>query len=409
MKTSFVWWINKRLKEDPIMELMDHQIDAIENLGSGKILWGGVGAGKSAAVLGYYMKSEAPADIVVITTAKKRDSLDWEKEAAHYGIGTQRDATVAGTITIDSWNNIGKYVDREGCFFIFDEQRVVGYGEWVKNFLAIAKKNRWVLLSATPGDTWMDYAPVFIANGFYKNITDFRQRHVVYVPHLRFPKVAFYMNETKLELLRNEVLVEMPYLPPDRRRVNWMWVGYDKAKFDQIWKRRWHVFENRPIRDVSELFRTMRRLVNTDPSRMEMLHKLMGCHDKIVVFYNFDYELEILRTLADEIPVAEWNGHKHESIPKTDKWLYLVQYVSGAEGWNCTESNAMVFWSLTYSWKNFEQAQGRIDRMNTPFETLYYYVFVTHSIIDEAIRRSLGRKQSFNERKFMREIQHEMS
>lgn len=408
MRKTFVWWINKRIGA-VIMELMDHQVNAVEQLGNGKILWGGVGSGKSATVLAYYMKSEAPRDIYVITTAKKRDSLDWEGEAAKFGIGQSRGATVAGVIKVDSWNNLGKYTEVKDAFFIFDEQRVVGYGTWVKNFLTIARQNHWVLLSATPGDTWTDYAPVFIANGYYKNITDFRQRHIVYVPRVKFPKVQSYMGVRKLELLRNEVLVEMPWLPPTKRVINWLDVTFDAEKFRQLWVKRWNVFDNKPIVDVAELFRLMRRLVNSDPSRLETVRELMRVHDKLVVFYNFDYELDILRTLADECTVAEWNGHKHEPIPHDEKWVYLVQYVSGAEGWNCTESNAMIFYSLTYSYKNFEQAMGRIDRMDTPFKTLYYYVLVTNSLIDRAIRKALSTKRTFNERQFMRKSQHEMA
>jgi hypothetical protein len=146
------------------------------------------------------------------------------------------------------------------------------------------------------------------------------------------------------------------------------------------------------------MFRLMRQVVNTDPSRLETLRDLMVDHPKLIVFYNFDYELEILRTLADEVPLAEWNGHKHQPIPSTDRWVYLVQYVAGAEGWNCIETDAMVFYSLTYSYKNFQQAQGRIDRLNTNYSDLSYYVFVSNSVIDRAVRKALDGKKLFNER-----------
>jgi len=388
------------------MELMDHQLEAIENLDSGKVLWGGVGVGKSAAVLGYYMKKEAPRDIYVITTAKKRDSLDWEREAVHFGIGTQEGATVAGVLHVDSWNNIGNYIGVTDAFFIFDEQRVVGYGAWVKNFLKIAKKNRWVLLSATPGDTWMDYAPVFIANGFYKNITDFRLKHVVYEPRAKFPKIRMYLGERKLEILRNDILVEMPYVRTTERALNWLDVGYNVDQFKKIYLDRWNLFEDKPVKDAAEMWRLMRRCVNSHPSRLDMIRNLlMRCHDRLIVFYNFDYELELLRTLGDMVPIAEWNGHRKQPIPNTDKWVYLVQYVSGAEGWNCTDTDAMVLYSLTYSYKNFEQVQGRIDRLNTEYTILYYYILVSNSVVDRAIRNSLRQKKTFNERRWL--LEHE--
>lgn len=385
---------------------MKHQLTAIDKLGNGKVLYGGVGTGKSATALGYYMKHEKFKDIVVITTAKKRDSLDWEGEAARFGIGTERDSTVAGTITIDSWQNISKYTDVRDRFFIFDEQRLVGNGVWVKSFIKIARENRWILLSATPGDTWLDYAPIFIANGHYKNVTQFKLAHVLYEPFMKYPKVRGYLNETKLEALRNEILVEMPFLKHTERVLNHIPVEHNQELFMKVWKDRWHVYEDRPIKDIAELFRVMRKVVNTDPSRLEMIYKLMECHDRLIVFYTFNYELEILRTLGKNIPVAEWNGHKKEPIPDTDKWVYLVQYVAGAEGWNCTSTNAMILYSQTYSYKNFEQAQGRIDRLDTPFTSLFYYILASNTVIDRAIENTISEKRNFNERKFMEEMEN---
>lgn len=385
------------------MELMDHQKRAVDQLANGKILWGGVGSGKSATVIAYYMKNEQPKDIYVITTAKKRDSLDWEREAVRYGIGTERNATVAGTITIDSWNNIGNYVDREDCFFIFDEQRVVGGGAWVKAFIKIAKKNRWLLLSATPGDTWMDYIPVFIANNLYRNASEFKREHVVYAPFSRYPKVVRYTDVRTLEKYRNMILVEMPYLSHAVREEFEIVVDYDVDLFNEAVKKRWNPYTKKPMKDVSELFRVMRKIVNSDVSRLNAVSILLKEHDRLIVYYNFDYELEALRSLATSVALAEWNGHKHEPIPKTEKWLYLVQYVAGAEGWNCTETNVMCFYSLTYSWKNLQQAMGRIDRLDTKYKVLTYYILVSTAVIDVAVRKSLKGKKLFNERKWARE------
>jgi hypothetical protein len=380
-------------------------LDAIERLQNGNILFGGVGSGKTVTVFGYYMKNEAPRDIVVIATAKKRDSLDWEKEALNFGISTDPDLSLAGKLTVDSWNNIEKYEHLEDCFFIFDEQRAVGLGTWGTTFIKIAKKNRWLLLSATPGDTWLDYAPVFIANGFYKNITDFRLQHVVYVPRVPFPKVQMYLAEQKLERLRDHVLVEMPYETPANRRVNWLEVGYDHDVFNQVWRKRWNVYDDCPIKDIAELFRVMRKVVNMDPSRLEMIHYLLTIHNRAIIFYNFNYELGLLRSLYDKegVEVGEWNGHLKTSIPTSDRWVYLVQYTAGSESWNCTETNATIYYSMTYSYKNFEQSMGRTDRMDTPFKSLYYYIFFTDSVIDRGIKKSLGAKKDFNERKFMSE------
>lgn len=386
------------------MELMEHQERALDLLGNGKILWGGVGSGKSATVFAYYMKHEKPRHIFVFTTAKKRDSLDWEGEAAKFGIGTEDYATVAGMLNVDSWNNIRHYEDIKDAFFIFDEQRLVGHGAWVKSFLKIVKNNHWVLLSATPGDNWLDYAPVFIANGFYDNITDFKRQHVLYEPFTKYPKVRGYLNESKLEALRNIILVEMPYLSHTERVINWLDVGYDFDTFKKVYKDRWNYLEDRPIKDASEMFRLLRRVVNSDWSRIDTILDIAKFHKRLIIFYNFDYELEMLKTLEVDVPVYQYNGHVKDPLPESDRWVYLVQYVAGGEGWNCTVTDAMVLYSLTYSYKSFVQAQGRIDRLDTPYTTLYYYILVSNSIIDRAIRRSLEDKKTFNERKFMKEM-----
>lgn len=385
-----------------MVELLPHQLEAIENLDNGKILWGGVGVGKSRTILAYYMQKEAPADVYIITTAKKRDSLDWNGEAARFGISTVAGKTVAGVLTVDSWNNIHKYEDVEEAFFIFDEQRIVGSGAWVKSFLRITKRNRWVLLSATPGDTWMDYVPVFVANGLYRNASQFKREHVLYAPFSKWPKIVRYLDVATLEKYRNMLLVEMPYERDVERNIVEVYCDYDQELLDKVVKRRWHVYENRPLKDISELFRVMRKVVNSDPSRLKELGSILSVHPRVVLFYNFDYELEILRNWlqTNNISWTEWNGHKHENVPKSDSWVYLVQYQAGAEGWGVTSTDTICFYSLTYSYRTSTQAKGRIDRLDSPQSKYHLYILMSRSIIDLAIKASLDSKKIFNENAF---------
>lgn len=383
------------------MELYPHQEAAFRQLRNGNILWGSVGTGKSRVAIAYYEKNESDKDIFVITTAKKRDSKDWEGEAAKIGLGVfPGKASLHGHLTVDSWNNLHKYKEVKNAFFVFDEQRLVGSGAWVRAFQKIAKHNNWILLSATPGDTWMDYIPVFVGNGFYKNRTEFLRDHVVYAPYTKFPKVLRYTGVNKLVRLRNQILVHMPFEKETVRHVKTVEVDHDREKLEEITKKRWHIYENRPIKHVAEMFAVARRLVNTDKSRLRAVRRLLKAHNKLIVFYNHDPELELLRTLESVTTVAEWNGHKHEEIPDTDSWVYLVQYAAGSESWNCTETDAMVFFSLTYSYKYWEQSHGRIDRMNTPFRDLWYYNLRSRSYVDAAVWSSLKQKKNFNIGKF---------
>lgn len=376
-------------------DLKPHQLAALNELENGSILWGGVGSGKSRVAMAYYMQENFDMNVYVITSAKKRDSKDWEGEAAKWVVGKDMSSTRAGALTVDSWNNIARYALVENGFFIFDEQRLVGKGKWVKAFLKIARHNRWILLSATPGDTWMDYIPVFVANGFYKNRTEFIQDHVVYTPHVKFPKVQRYLGEQKLERLRNQILVHMPYVKETRRFAKTVVVDYDKELMETVIKQRWHPYEERPIRDIGELCLVMRRVANSHPSRLKALRELLRQHDRLIVFYNHNHELETLRGLESLLPVAEWNGHRHQELPDTEKWAYLCQYAAASEAWNCITTDAMAFYSLTYSYKQWEQAHGRIDRMNTPYTNLYYYAFRSKAWIDQMIWSSLKAKKTF--------------
>lgn len=391
-----------------LVELMEHQKEALEKLSSGKILYGGLGTGKSITALAYYVEKDCLGDLYIITTAKKRDTVEWEADAAKYGISTDGSISWYGKITVDSWQNIKKYEDIKDCTFIFDEQRLLNpTGAWVKSFYKIAKNNSWILLTATPGDTWIDFAPVFIANGFYKNITDFRRQHVVYSTRTRFPKIERYIGLKKLNRLRDEVLVTMPFLKHTVRDEQRVVVDYDEELLKSVMKHRWHPYEDRPIKDAAELFAVMRKIVYSDPSRLDAIRKIMEEHPRLIVFYNYNYELHILRTLndtwSDFYTIAEWNGHRKEPIPDTDNWVYLVQYTAGAEGWNCTSTDSMAFYSLNYSYRRFEQAHGRIDRMNTLYKFLSYFVLTSESAVDRAVEKALKEKKDFNEKRWVRE------
>lgn len=403
-----------------MLELKPHQLSALDRLRTGCILNGGVGSGKSLTALSYYYlqqggsrefligseykKMKNPKDLYIITTAQKRDKLEWDKELCYFLLSKNPgDDFYKNKVIIDSWNNIVKYKTVNNAFFIFDEDHVTGYGTWVKAFLEIAKKNEWIVLSATPGDKWEDYMAVFIANGFYKNKTQFVDEHIIYDYRVKFPKVARYLNVGRLIRLRNRILIDMDF---ERRTVPHhedIFVRYDIDKYREIGKLRWNPYENEPIKSASELCYTWRKVVNSDISRQVALLEIFEDHPKIIVFYNFDYELDILKNTfknIDGVEIAEWNGHAHQEIPNGSSWVYLVQYNAGAEGWNCIKTDTIVFYSQTYSYKTLIQACGRIDRMNTPFIDLYYYHIKARSGIDLGISKALKQKKNFNEGKF---------
>lgn len=399
-----------------IVKLRDNQADAVKRMHTGCILWGGVGSGKSITSLAYYytqyggqmntknyVRMVNPPDLYIITTAHKRDLLEWEGELAKFYLSPDPKVNLySNKIIIDSWNNIKKYTDVKNAFFIFDEQRLVGYGAWVKAFFKISANNKWILLSATPGDSWSDYMPVFIANGFFKNKTDFERKHVVFNPFIKYKSVLRYTNEGILIKMRNRILVKME--DPGRettRHYETVMVAYDRMKYDIVGMDRWDIYNNKPIENASAYCYLLHKVVNSDPSRTSAIVNIMSKHPKVIIFYNYDYELLILRNLFKDFKnVAEWNGHKHEPVPTGDSWVFLVQYTSGCEGWNCTTTDTIIFYSQNYSYKVMEQAAGRIDRMNTPYKDLYYFYLKSTAKIDKAISVALSKKKKFNEKAF---------
>jgi hypothetical protein len=405
------------------IEMGTHQVKALDRIHNGSILHGGTGSGKSRTALAYYYqfhggvikvldenlvelrgRMDNPRDLYIITTAQKRDKLEWEKELSPFLITTDPEVAIYDhTVKIDSWNNIQKYKEIKGAFFIFDEQRVVGSGAWVKSFLKIARNNHWILLSATPGDTWSDYIPVFIANGFYRTRTEFKQEHIVMKPFTKFPQIDRYINTGRLIRLSDKILVDMDFDRNTTQHHEFLFTEYDKQVYREILKNRWNPFANKPIETPGEFCQCLRRTVSETDSRQLAVLELFERHPRLIIFYNFDYEREILLNLGygADVEIAEWSGHKHQPIPESDRWVYLVQYNAGAEGWNCIKTDTIVFYSENYSYKMMEQAAGRIDRLNTKYLDLYYYHLTSYSSIELAIRRALTQKKQFNETRFI--------
>ena len=402
----------------PGISLYDYQVEALDKMQNGCILCGGVGSGKSRTALAYFytrhggkvnteeyvfMTDKKIPTLYIITTAFKRDSGEWEQELLPFLLSTDRALNpYHNRVIIDSWNNIKKHENAINSFFIFDEQRVVGNGEWVKSFLKIAKSNEWILLSATPGDKWEDYIPVFIANGFYENKTQFNREHIIFSRWVKYPKVDRYLNVGRLMRLRDRILIDMDF---ERRTIShhiYLSVEYDKETYTAILKNRWNIYKNEPISNAADLCRLLRKLINLDPSRFETVIQIVENHPRSIIFYNYDYELYALIELfaSEGIEYAQWNGHKHQPIPEGDEWVYLVQYNAGAEGWNCIKTDTIIFFSQNYSYKIMTQAAGRIDRLNTPYVDLYYYHLKSNSSIDNAIYATLKKKKKFNETRF---------
>ena len=384
--------------------LYEDQQDAVNKMKNGCILCGGVGSGKSRTGLAYYFlrnggdlndipNSKVKRPLYIITTARKRDTNEWEKELLPFGL----------TATIDSWNNILKYENVKNAFFIFDEQRVVGYKTWSITFIKIARMNQWILLTATPGDSYIEYMPVLVANGYYKNKTDFVRQHVIYSQYTSYPSIQRYINVAKIDKLLDDILIDIDYKSEVELVHETVVVGYPMDIYKKVFKERQNPDTGEPYEDAGALCYGLRKIVNSSEDRINKTVELARKHKKVIVFYSFHYELYLLREAFKdtEFDIAEWNGLRHEEIPVSNNWVYLVNYMAGAEGWNCISSDTIIFYSQSYSYKMTEQASGRINRRNTLFKKLYYYHLRTSASIDLSIARALKDKKTFNEKRFL--------
>ena len=402
-------------------ELYPHQVEALKKMHNGCVLNGAVGSGKSRTALAYvyiyelggslrinkvgeFSKPEIIKDLYIITTAKKRDTLEWEGEIAYFCLQDEI------KITIDSWNNIQKYKNVAGAMFIFDEQRLVGSGAWVKSFLKIARANHWILLSGTPGDSYSEYIPLFIANGFYRSRSQFKAEHVIFKPYLKFPVIDYYVNTNRLDYYISKIVVNMQYENDKERHYIEVLCDYNKEKYKMIMKNRWNPYDDEPIEETGKLCYLLRRVSNEDTSRFVELEKVIHKKNKLIVFYNFNYELDLLKKFFEGhgYTIGEWNGNCHTELPTGKKWVYLCQYTAACEGWSCFTTDTIIFFSQNYSYKVFEQASGRIDRLTSPYKDLYYYCFRSLSPIDIAIKRALKLKKNFNEKMFMKGVKNEI-
>jgi hypothetical protein len=399
--------------------LYPHQKEALARMFNGCLLNGGTGSGKSRTGIYYYFQKNGgkieeqtytpmrpnPPDLYILTTAKKRNDREWEEELVPYLLYPDPETgrtRYGNKIVIDSWQNIKKYDDVKGAQFIFDENKISGKGVWAKSFLKIARNNEWIILSATNGDKWEDYATVFIAHGFYRNRTEFGDEHLIVKRYGNFPQVTGYRGEVRLTRLRERLLIDMDFDRHTTQIHEDVWCGYDIIKCRDAMRNRWDPFKNEPITQASNLCYVLRRIVNCDESRQVRLLELLEDHPKAIIFYNFDYELDILLNIgyAEGTKVAQYNGHQHDKIPVGDKWVYIVQYTAGCEAWNTVSTDTIIFFSQNYSYKVLVQASGRIDRLTTPYSDLHYYHLKSKSGIDLAISRALKNKKKFNERKF---------
>lgn len=144
-----------------------------------------------------------------------------------------------------------------------------------------------------------------------------------------------------------------------------------------------------------------RQLCNSKDKQQAFIDLINSINDRVVVFYNFDSELDTLKTLVKDRPIAEVNGHTNteQIYHDNDNCVLFVQYQAGARGLNLQDGNKIIYYSLTLSSDLFEQSKKRIHRIGTKYPC-FYWILQTKDSVEESIYKSLNRQEDYNEELF---------
>lgn len=138
--------------------------------------------------------------------------------------------------------------------------------------------------------------------------------------------------------------------------------------------------------------------------RYSMIKELLeSTNDRMVIFYNFNAELEQLKVICEELdkPISQVNGSVKDldNFENIDNTVLLVQYQAGAMGLNLQKANKIIYFSLTESSDLFEQSKKRIHRIGTT-QPCFYYILMCENSVEEDIYKSLLLKQDYNDALF---------
>lgn len=117
--------------------------------------------------------------------------------------------------------------------------------------------------------------------------------------------------------------------------------------------------------------------------------------DRVIVFYNFWHELDVLEKLTDR-PKSYVNGKMRdlENYEKHDNSITFINYASGSSGLNLQKANKIVYFSLPLSCEFYMQSLKRIHRIGQEKPCFYYFLIVGNSI-EEKIQKALKRGEDY--------------
>lgn len=414
-----------------MVTLYKYQHEYLEGLPPKFIFAADTGTGKTLMSLAHYDVWSYPRPLLILAPASKVQTGDWEEEIERWYEGRQKPEYEIYSYEKFSRNPSIKRYHKDGFlgvwrdwlarhpsdFAVIADEVHKGKnpqsGNGKRLFEVATRAKFFVGLSATPmPNGWIDAANYFKIFGYTKGITDFKRRYCRIVDYKGFPEIVEYYRQGELQRLWNNIAKPLSKdAALDLPSVTSIPINLPTGP-DYIKVQKDRLFNDKFLDNPAALMHALRQSL-IKPKLAWLDEFLEGASGNIVVFYNYVGERERITTLLKQKkfkdrPVFRMDGQKHELPPKSaweglSRSITLAQYQSGSQGVEMTYADTIVYFSPTYSYMNYEQSQGRINR-NGQTKKMTLYLLRAPSTIERDIWGALKEKRDFQEKQWYEEM-----
>lgn len=411
------------------MQLYAFQKQYLQGLPAKYIFAADTGTGKTVMALAHYDKHAYLKPLLILAPASKVQTGDWDREIKEYFAGRfvpeyeiwsyEKFSRVPSIAQYKKTGDRGVWRDwlnrhPRGFAMIADEVHKAknpqsGVGKRV--FEVAAACDVFLGLSATPlPNGWIDAANYFKIFKFTQNITAFKKRYCNIQTYKGFPEIVGYYHEGELQSNWNHIAKPLSKqmaldLPPITTVPISLPAGPNYIK---VQKER--LFGDKFLDNPSALMHALRQSI-IEPKVVWLNSFLEGVSDNVVIFYNYVEErqqiLAMIKKSHKRRQVFRQDGEKHE-VPGKDKWgglrrtITLAQYQSGSTGIELTYAATTVYFSPTYSYSNYEQSIGRIERHGQS-KKMTLYLLCAPTTLEKDVWAALRNKKDFQEKQWYEE------
>lgn len=354
------------------------------------------GTGKTIMGLHHHQTYFKDKPLLIVAPASKINEGGWQRTIDEHYPNIEYDTC--------TYNMLGKkWSQYKDWFVIFDECHRLknSCGVWGKAGYNLTKISAgFILLSATAiPNGWEDSINYFKMFGLAKNKTQFIRNEAITTMDYGYMEILGWKNENKLKnmwksISRHLSKDEATDLPPLVFENVYFKASatYKTIKKDRIY--------NDVLYDNQMKLRHGLRLNTNLKNKIEYIKDFVdSTNDNIIIFYNYDEELKLLKENIDKKTYL-CNG-SIKDYPKKSEWdsikntVTLANYKSGSEAVEFTYANIIVYFSPTESYTEYYQSYGRCYR-NGQTKKVTAYKFITDNTIEADIYKALDSKQDFN-------------